>query len=126
MTPRVQKREREVEPRFPLNVLGERIAHRLGVEPVEQTGGRITTAMHWGIGIGCGALHGLMETVVPLERRLAGLPIAAGMLCADEFGFPAGGLCPWPAAFPWQTHARAAFAHLVYGVAMALCYEVIT
>ncbi|PZR57021.1 MAG: hypothetical protein DLM50_06790 [Candidatus Meridianibacter frigidus] len=123
MSPSVQKREREVEPRFPLNVLGERIAQQLGFQSVEATGEQISTILHWGIGLGCGALHGAIAESVRIERQMLGLPIAAGMLAADEFGFPAGGLCPWPAAFPWQTHARAAFAHAVYGITMALFYE---
>lgn len=123
MSPAVQKREREVEPRFPVAVLGERIARSLPVESVEQTGQRAATAIHYGIGIVCGALHGLLDGRFPLERRWAGIPVAAGMLGADEFGFPAAGLSPWPPAFPWQTHARATFAHAVYGVATAVCYE---
>jgi len=123
MSSKTQKREREVEPRFPLTVLGERIAHQLPVQSAQNSGERISTAIHWGIGVGCGALHGLIEEFLPFERRAFALPIAAGMLSMDEFGFPAAGLCPWPPAFPWQTHARATIAHLVYGFATALFYE---
>ena len=123
MNSKTQKREREVEPRFPLAVLGERIARTLPVKSVEKTAGRLTTLMHWGIGIACGALHGLIEEAVPLERRALALPISAGMLGVDEFAFPAAGLCPWPPAFPWQTHARATFAHAIYGISVALTYE---
>lgn len=126
MSAGVQKREREVEPRFPLTVLGERIAQRIGIDSVEHTGEQISTALHWGIGLACGALHGLAEETLPFERRMLGTPMAAGMLALDEFGFPAADLSPWPPSFPWQTHARAAFAHLAYGLAMALFYEGMT
>lgn len=126
MSPSVQKREREVEPRFPLAVLGERIARRIGAQSIEQTGEQISTAMHWAIGLACGALHGLISETLPLEKRALGTPVAAGMLAVDEFGFPAAGLCPWPPSFPWQTHARATFAHLVYGTTMAIFYEGMT
>jgi hypothetical protein len=118
-----RKKEREIESKFPLTVLGERIASRLALEPVQEVGEQLSTLMHWSIGAGCGALHGLVERRVPMQRAWLGQPIAMSMLAVDEFGFPAANLCPPPGAFPYQTHARAFVAHVAYGVALALIYE---
>lgn len=115
-------REREVEPKFPLAVLGERIAEKLDRHPIEKTGEAISSALHWGIGFVCGALHGLIEQRVSAQRNMLGQPIAMAMLTLDEFGFPAAGLCPPPSAFPRETHIRAAVSHVVYGLTLACVY----
>ena len=122
MNAAAQAEERRVEPKFPLTVLGERIAKALKLAPHEKWGSAFSTGMHWGIGLACGALHGLLEEPVRIERAGAQL-VAMGMLAVDEFGFPAAGLAPWPKAFPWQTHARASVAHVTYGVTLAAVYE---
>lgn len=118
-----RKRERLVEPKFPLIILGERIAAHLDWKPVEINGDKIGTVLHWGIGLACGALHGLVEPVFAPQRKLLGQPIAMGMLAVDEFGLPAAGLCPHPSAFPYETHVRAFFAHACYGVSLAVIYQ---
>lgn len=115
-----RKREREVEPKFPLAVLGDRIAESLGIV---DAGEGIGTALHWGVGAICGALHGLIAERIPLERRLFAQPVAMGMLAFDEFAFSAMGLAPPAAAFPKSTHVRAAVAHITYGVSVAVIYE---
>jgi nitrite reductase/ring-hydroxylating ferredoxin subunit/uncharacterized membrane protein len=122
MNPAAQAEERRVEPKFPLTVLGERIAGRLNLTPSDKWGSLISSALHWGIGIACGALHGLLEEPLPVERAGA-QPVALGMLAVDEFGFSAAGLAPWPKDFPWQTHARATLAHVTYGLTLAAVYE---
>ena len=118
-----RKREREVEPRFPLVVLAERIAKKMRPSNVRRATSRISAALHWGVGLSCGATHGLIEERFPQERRRFALPVVAMMLAVDEFAFPAASLSPWPWAFPWQTHARAVTAHLAYGICLAVFYE---
>jgi uncharacterized membrane protein YagU involved in acid resistance len=125
MSETARKREREVEPKFPLTVLGERIAGRFNWEPIERNGERVSTVLHWGIGLVCGALHGLIERVFPPQQKLLGQPIAMGMLAVDEFGLSAVGLCPQPSEFPYETHVRAVVAHVSYGLSLAVTYEAI-
>ena len=83
---------------------------------------KLGSAIHWGVGIGSGALYAL------LRRRLsgggAGRELAAGALFGtgvwlllDEIGNVALGLTPGPAKFPWQAHARGLAGHLVLGLA---------
>lgn len=116
-------KEREVEPKFPLAVLAERIARRLQLDPIDKSSELISNLLHWSIGIVCGALHGALEEPVPAERIAFAQPIALGMLTVDEFGFTAAGLAPEPRAFPWETHARATVSHMAYGVSLAIVYE---
>ena len=115
-----RKRERAVEPKFPLMVLGDRIAGALGIA---DAGERIGTALHWSVGAVCGAIHGFVAQRIPLERTLFAQPVAMGMLAFDEFAFAAFGLAPPPEAFPKSTHARAAVAHITYGFSLAVIYE---
>lgn len=125
MDNQARDRERTIEPKFPLTVLGERIASAFNAQPVEQNGEHIGSIMHWGIGLFCGALYGLLEPAFGEQQSPFGKPIATAlaMLSVDEFGFSAAGLCPPPLAFPYQTHVRALIAHLIYGVSLTLLYE---
>jgi hypothetical protein len=115
-----RKREREVEPEFPLMVLGGRIASSLGME---HAGERVGSALHWTVGAVCGAIHGVIAPRIALERKLFAQPVAMGMLAFDEFAFSAMGLAPPARAFPVSTHIRATIAHVTYGISLAILYE---
>ena len=75
-------------------------------------------AIHYGLRIGSGSLYGARPAVDPAlgPAPRAGVRRPALWLIADEGATPALGLTPGPRAFPWQTHARALAAHLVYGL----------
>lgn len=80
-----------------------------------RTAGR---AVHWALGIGAGALYGLLRARFPAVDRLQGLAFGTAFwLLVDEVITPAAGLTPGPLAFPWQTHARGLTGHLAYGLA---------
>lgn len=121
MTESDRQKEREVEPKFPLDVLGERIAESMGA--AGNAGKTIGTALHWGVGVICGALYAGIEPQIPLPGALRAQPIALGMLAFDEFGFQAAGLAPPPNAFPNSTHVRAFVAHVTYGASLAVIYQ---
>jgi hypothetical protein len=121
MTESDRNKERAVEPKFPLVVLGERIAAAAGA--TSETGEKIGSALHWAIGFVCGAFYALVDARTPLPGILAGQPIAMGMLAIDEFGFYAAGLAPPPRAFPYSTHVRAFLAHATYGASLAAIYK---
>ena len=75
------------------------------------------TAVHYGIGIGSGALYGALRRSLPLPGPVRGLAFGVALwLVADEGANPALGLTPGPRSFPWQTHVRGLVAHLVFGV----------
>jgi len=121
-SPNARAIERGVEPKFPLEVLGERIADTLDLHPYEKAGENISSALHWGIGFFCGALHGVIVRRATVQTAIVAQSIAMGMLAIDEFGFSAAGLCPPPSAFPRETHVRAFVSHVTYGLTLALAY----
>lgn len=77
---------------------------------------RYGTALHWGVGMGAGAVYAV------LRRRFQMFGTAGGTVFGtafwaflDEGLVPALGLTPGPQAFPWQTHARGLVGHLTFG-----------
>jgi len=88
-------------------------------------GGRSpSTAMHWAIGIGAGALYAGARRRWPTVARQMGLRFGSGLfVVADEVMNPALGFTPGPKAFPWQAHARGLGGHLTYGMVTELVLE---
>ena len=123
MSEAARRREREVEPEFPLTVLARRLLSKINGGASETQVALLSNAFHWGVGAFCGAVYGILEPLAPIERRLLGQPIAATMLTVDEFVFSALGLCPPPSTFPYETHVRGVVAHMAYGLSLAVAYE---
>jgi uncharacterized membrane protein YagU involved in acid resistance len=78
---------------------------------------QLGSALHWGLGVGAGALYGA------IRRRVPGIAIGQGTafgtafwLVIDEAANALLRLTPGPAAFPWQTHARGLAGHLAFGI----------
>lgn len=104
----------------------EKGAHIAGVHLTPDERKKAGSAVHWTVGVGAGALYGI------LRRRFRGIDWAQGLgfgigfwLLLDETLTPAAGLTPGPAAFPWQTHARGLAAHLAYGLATDSALDVL-
>ena len=98
------------------DVAAEKAAGLIGTELSDDERKRYGMAIHWALGVGAGALYGL------LRPRSESASLAGGMLFGtafwlimDETVTPALGLTKGPAAFPWQTHARGLAGHLVFG-----------
>ncbi|MFW6201931.1 MAG: DUF1440 domain-containing protein, partial [Gemmatimonadota bacterium] len=94
----------------------EKAAHALGFRLSERARRASGSGIHWALGIGTGALYGL------LRRRFRGVDWARGLgfgaafwLLMDEALVPAAGLTSGPLTFPWQTHARGLAGHIAYG-----------
>lgn len=99
-------------------VAAEKAAGAAGAELSDEQRKRAGSAIHWGLGIGAGAVYGALRERLPGADAGAGLGFGAAFwLLVDEMGNPALGLTPGPSAFPWQTHARGLAGHLVFGLA---------
>ncbi|HEV2149696.1 MAG TPA: DUF1440 domain-containing protein [Longimicrobiaceae bacterium] len=99
-------------------VAAERAAEAVGRELSDDERATYGSAIHWGLGVGAGAVYGA------LRGRLPGTDLGNGLLfgaafwaLVDEGANTALGLTPGPTAFPWQTHARGLAGHLVFGLA---------
>ena len=97
-------------------VAAEKAAHLVGRSLSHDDRERYGSGIHWALGIGVGALYGLLRDRVPQVGRTRGLAFGAAFwLLVDEGANYALGLTPGPSEFPWQTHARGLVGHLVYG-----------
>ncbi len=81
----------------------------------------LSYGVHWGYGIGQGALYGL------LRRQEHGADLAGGALfgallwlLGDELVGPLLGLEQGPTSYPLEQHGHRLMAHLVYGITAAL------
>jgi len=114
-----EARSREEDARggkIAFEVAAEKAARLLGRDLDAQRARRWGGALHEGLGIGGGALYGVLRDRVPGFRVGAGLLFGlAFFLVVDELATTVLRLTPGPRAFPWQTHARGLVGHLAYG-----------
>jgi hypothetical protein len=116
-----EAREREDEARQGTTAYvaaAEKGADLVGRELTEERAARLGSALHWGLGIGAGAVYGALRKRIPATDSGNGLLYGTAFWAVvDEGANVALGLTPGPAAFPWQTHARGLAGHLVFGLA---------
>ncbi|MBA4157954.1 MAG: DUF1440 domain-containing protein [Gemmatimonadetes bacterium] len=116
-----QAREREDEARegkTAYGVAAEKAAEAIGQDLPEEQRKQYGSAIHWGLGIGAGAVYGALRGRVPGAESGHGLVYGAAFWALmDEGANTALGLTPGPTAFPWQTHARGLAGHLAFGAA---------
>lgn len=99
-------------------IAASRIAEASGSSLSREAESAAGHALHYALGIGAGALYGVLRRRMPAVRAGRGLLYGAAFwLVADEIAVPAAGLTPGPRAFPLATHARALLGHLAFGLA---------
>ncbi|HUH12794.1 MAG TPA: DUF1440 domain-containing protein [Longimicrobiales bacterium] len=115
-----EAREEEEEARggaTAYEVAAERGAEAVGAELTKKQRRRAGTGLHWGLGVGAGAVYGVIRTRVPFVGEAEGVGFGSTFfLLIDEGVVPLLGLTPGPAAFPWQTHVRGLAGHVVFGM----------
>ena len=111
-----QREERARGGKTAYRIAAEKGAASTGVPLREDELERAGQAIHWGLGIGAGAVYGVLRPRVRRLGKAAGLAYGTGFwLLLDEIAVPALGLTPGPTGFPWQTHARGLAGHLSFG-----------
>lgn len=98
-------------------VAAEKAAALLGTKLRAEQRERLGLAIHWGLGVGTGALYAALRDQI--DQLDAGYGLAMGAAfwgLVDEGLNPALGLTPGPTEFPWQTHGRGLAGHLSFGV----------
>ena len=99
-------------------VAAEKVAEAVSAELSDEQRKQLGNNVHWALGIGAGALYGLLRPRLGMASLGGGLAFGAMFwLLIDEGANAALGLTPGPAAFPWQTHARGLAGHLAFGTA---------
>ena len=99
-------------------------AQKLGAPEEQQEA--LGQAIHWSIGVGAGALYGV------LRNRMRKLGLGSGLaygavfwLLMDEGANTLLKLTPPPQRFPWQAHARGLAGHLVLGGAIEVAFDAV-
>ncbi|MDP9095429.1 MAG: DUF1440 domain-containing protein [Pseudomonadota bacterium] len=104
-----------------------------GLDPAHAAAGKAATAVgvnvgnprdnaaghtvYYGIGIGAGALYGLLRGMAPSVTTGRGAVFGiANFIIGDEIGAPAMGLAKGPLDYAARDHAKSALAHIVFGV----------
>jgi uncharacterized membrane protein YagU involved in acid resistance len=83
-------------------------------------------AAHYGMGALSGAIYGGAVEILPVVKAGLGVPFGAVLwVIGDEMLVPYLGLAKPPTEYPFDTHADALAAHMVYGVATEVARRVV-
>lgn len=94
-----------------------RAATAAGVTMTDEQQNVAGHTVHYGIGIGVGALYGLLRGMAPSVTTGRGALFGvATFILGDEIGAPAMGLAKGPLEYTARDHAKSALAHIVFGV----------
>ena len=111
-----EREDRARQGRTSYVVAAEKAAQLVGAKLSEQEGAKYGSAIHWALGIGAGALYGVLRPRLESAALARGLAFGTAFwLVMDEGVVYALGLTPGPTAFPWQAHARGFAGHLTFG-----------
>lgn len=117
--PEARRRTRRVRPRGmdPAHVAVNEAAEMAGAELSPSQPHPAGIALHYGLGVGPGALYAAMRDRMEGLGRARGPLYGLGLfVMQDEAINAVTGLSARPGKYPWQAHARGLAAHLVYGL----------
>ena len=101
----------------PAHAVAGKAAAATGVRVSNPRDNAVGHTVHYGIGIGAGALYGLLRGMAPAVTTGRGsLYGVANFILGDEIGAPAMGLAKGPMDYAARDHAKSALAHIVFGV----------
>jgi hypothetical protein len=101
----------------PAHTLAAKAADKMGVDIGDRQDNPTGHAIHYGIGMGIGALYGLLRGMAPGVSTGRGALFGMAMfILQDEVGNTVLGLAGNPLDYPIRDHARSAVAHTLFGV----------
>ncbi len=101
----------------PAHYTANKIAGAFGKELSPRQPHPAGIAIHYGIGVGAGALYGALQGRVPAISTGRGALYGLGIfLTHDELLNTVTGSAARPTQYPWQAHARGLISHLILGM----------
>jgi hypothetical protein len=116
-----RERTKEVRPggMDPAHVAANKVAEATGREMTPTDPHPAGQLVHYSLGIGPGALYGVLRHHYPLIKTGRGALYGLGLFIGqDETLNSLMGLAAKPQEYPWQDHARGLKQHLIYGLVM--------
>lgn len=114
----VQERAAQKGGRYAPNAAGKRLTEALSIHLPQQKQYIIGRSVHYIMGIAPGALYALGRHRLRKYGFFRGPLFGFGLfILFDEIIVPGLGYASGPMAYPWQSHARGFFAHLILGTA---------
>ncbi len=111
----------------PAHVMANRAATKVGVDIGDPKDNPAGHAIHYGLGIGMGALYGLLRGMSPAVATGRGALFGlAAWIIQDEGMNTWLGTAGRPLDYPWQDHARGAAAHTVFGISTDLITRILS
>ena len=112
----VKERAAQKGGRYAPNAAGKHLTDSLGIDLPQNQQYIVGRSIHYFMGIAPGACYALwrhrMKRLGPWRGPVYGFGL---FIAFDEIIVPALGYASGPFAYPWQTHARGFFAHLILG-----------
>jgi hypothetical protein len=116
--PEVREQTRQVRPggMDPAHVAANKVAEATGRDLTPSDPHPAGKLVHYSLGIGPGALYGVLGDSFPVLKTGRGTLYGLGLfLVQDEAINSITGLAANPQDYPWQDHARGLKQHLIYG-----------
>jgi hypothetical protein len=89
----------------------------------DRTAALVNNLMHWGFGIGNGALYGVLAGSIPAPKVRHGAAFGAGVWASGYVTLPAAGLYQPIWKYDRRVLAKDLSAHLVYGLSTAAAFR---
>jgi hypothetical protein len=106
--------------------LARKMLEPFGIELQGEQKKKAGNFVHYGYGIACGAVYGVLHRRIPVVGKLLGLGFGLGLfLFGDELLVPALKLGAPPQKTPLATHLGALAAHFTYGGATEGSYRLL-
>ena len=111
----------------PAHAAAQQLAQKVGVDVGDPKDNPAGHALEWTIGMGMGALYGLLRGMSPRVAKRRGLYYGLTMwLLKDEVLNTVMGTAGPPLSYPWQDHARGAASHALFGASTDLITRVLS
>lgn len=110
----------------PAHALAQQAATKVGVDIGDPKDNPAGHTIEWTIGMGMGALYGLLRGISPRFAKRRGAYYGLAMwLVKDQLLNTVLGTAGKPLDYPWQDHLRGAASHTLFGVSTDLITRVL-
>jgi uncharacterized membrane protein YagU involved in acid resistance len=113
-----KKVEKKLRPEPPFEIMTKKLVSTVNAHPSEEALEKLSLGMHWGYGIGWGALYSVLRKEYPVLSKYAGLPFGVLFyLVGDVLVNTTFKVTAPPQRFPVIAHVRGLLGHIAFAAA---------